>query len=356
MICKKKIVYYFHCLSLLLLIILTNKMPSLRELEDYMEILDDKENKYFKEIKEKKKKFGWVGQYDLTKFYNNKLFRGQIAKSIAKKLINELIKTIYLHDIGKEFADEVTKDLVKVYNILLEKELSEKEIVDQCPFKMLIKKLKKDKVANEIAKKEVAWEKLHLSLNQYVTLVYIENEYFDKIKEQKKIFNLIVESLDDTEQLASKLTLEPLNEAEQLASKLTLEPLNEAEQHNLTSFYNIKLDQEQLAKKIIRKLINELVKIFFMHDIGKEFAEELNKDIVKMINNLNSKELSEQEIANQCPFKMLIKKLNRDKLTKELVKDELVKKLDKDELVKKLYKDELVQKLDKDELAQYELV
>jgi hypothetical protein len=93
-----------------------------------------------------------------------------------------------------------------------------------------------------------------------------------------------------------------------------------------------------------------------MHDIGKEFAEELNKDIVKMINNLNSKELSEQEIANQCPFKMLFGKLNRDKLTKELVKDELVKKLDKDELVKKLYKDELVQKLDKDELAQYELV
>ena len=298
-----------------------------------------KENKYFKEIKEKKKKFGWVGQYDLTKFYNNKLFRGQIAKDIAKKLINELLKTIYLHDIGKEFANEVTKDLVKVYNILLEKELSEKEIANQCPFKMVIKKLKKDKVANEIAQKEVAWEKLHLSLNQYVTLVYIENEYFDKIKEQKKI-----------------PTQESLDEAVQLVDKLTLEPLNKVVQHNLTSFYNIKLDQEELAKKIIRKLINELVKIFFMHDIGKEFAEELNKDIVKMINNLNSKELSEQEIANQCPFKMLIKKLNRDKLSKELVKDELVQKLDKDELVKKLYKDELVQKLDKDELAQYELV
>ena len=282
-------------------------MPSLRELEDYMEIFDDKENKYFKEIKEKKKKFGWVGQYDLTKFYNNKLFRGQIAKDIAKKLINELLKTIYLHDIGKEFANEVTEDLVKVYNILLEKELSEKEIANQCPFKMAIKKFEKDKVANEIAQKEVASEKLHLSLNQYVTLVYIENEYFDKIKEQKKIS-----------------TLESLDEAEQLVDKLTLEPLNETVQHNLTSFYNIKLDQEELAKKIIRKLINELVKIFFMHDIGKEFAEELNKDIVKMINNLNSKELSEQEIANQCPFKMLIKKLNRDKLFKELVKDELV--------------------------------
>jgi len=315
-------------------------MPSLRELEDYMEILDDKENKYFKEIKEKKKKFGWVGQYDLTRFYNNKLYRGQIAKDIAKKLINELLKTIYLHDIGKEFANEVTKDLVKVYNILLEKELSEKEIANQCPFKMAIKKLKKDNVANEIAQKEVAWEKLHLSLNQYVTLVYIENEYFDKIKEQKKIFDLIVESKIST--------LESLDE--------TVEPLNKVVQHNLTSFYNIKLDQEELAKKITRKLINELVKIFFMHDIGKEFAEELNKDIVKMINNLNSKELSEQEIANQCPFKMLIKKLNRDKLSKELVKDELVQKLDKDELVKKLYKDELVQKLDKDKLAQYELV
>jgi hypothetical protein len=312
-------------------------MPSLRELEDYMEILDDKENKYFKEIKEKKKKFGWVGQYDLTKFYNNKLFRGQIAKNIAKKLINELIKTIYLHDIGKEFANEVTKDLVKVYNILLEKELSEKEIANQCPFKMAIKKLKKDKVANEIAKKEVAWEKLHLSLNQYVTLVYIENEYFDKIKEQKKILTL--EPLDEAVQLVDKLTLEPLNEAVQLVDKLTLEPLNEAVQHNLTSFYNIKLDQEQLAKKIIRKLINELVKIFFMHDIGKEFAEELNKDIVKMINNLNSKELSEQEIANQCPFKMLIKKLNRDKLSKELTQDELSKELAQDELVQKLDKD-----------------
>jgi hypothetical protein len=304
-------------------------MPSLRELEDHMEILDRKENEYFKEIKEKKKKFGWVGQYDLTKFYNNKLFRGQIAKDIAKKLINELIKTIYLHDIGKEFADDVTKDLVKVYNILLKKELSEKEIADQCPFKMLIKKLKKDKVANEIAKNEVASEKLHLLLNQYVTLLYIENEYFDKIKEQKKIFNLIVESkiltresLDVTVQLVDKLTV-------QLVDKLTLEPLNEAVQHNLTSFYNIKLDQEQLAKKIIRKLISELVNIFFMHDIEKEFAEELNKDIVKVINNLNSKELSEQEIANQCPFKMLIKKLNRDKLTKELVL-----KLDEDELVK----------------------
>jgi hypothetical protein len=327
-------------------------MPSLRELEDYMEILDDKENKYFKEIKEKKKKFGWVGQYDLTKFYNNKLFRGQIAKDIAKKLINELLKTIYLHDIGKEFANEVTKDLVNIYNILLEKELSEKEIANQCPFKMAINKLKKDKVANEIAQKEVAWEKLDLSLNQYVTLVYIENEYFDKIKEQKKIFDLILESKIST--------LESLDETEQLASKLTLEPLNDAVQHNLTSFYNIKLDQEQLAKKIIRKLINELVKIFFMHDIGKEFAEELNKDIVKVIDNLHSKELSEKEIANQCPFKMVIKKLNRDKLTKELVlkldKDELVLKLEKNELVQKLDKDELVQKLDKDELAQYELV
>jgi len=296
-------------------------MPSLRELEDYMEILNDKENEYFDKIKEKKKKFGWVGQYDLTKFYNNKLFRGQIAKDIAKKLINELLKTIYLHDIGKEFANEVTKDLVKIYNILLEKELSEKEIANQCPFKMAIKKLKKDKVANEIAQKEVASEKLLLSLNQYVTLVYIENEYFDKIKEQKKIFNLIVESVF--------LTQESLDETVQLVDKLTLEPLNEAAQHNLTSFYNIKLDQEQLAKKIIRKLISELVKIFFMHDIGKEFAEELNKDIVKVINNLNSKELSEQEIANQCPFKMLIKKLNRDKLI-----NELVLKLDKDELVK----------------------
>jgi len=291
-------------------------MPSLRELEDYMEILDDKENKYFKEIKEKKKKFGWVGQYDLTRFYNNKLFRGQIAKNIAKKLINELIKTIYLHDIGKEFANEVTKDLVKVYNILLEKELSEEEIANQCPFKMAIKKFEKDKVANEIAQKEVAWEKLHLSLNQYVTLVYIENEYFDKIKEQKKIFDLILES---------KIS--------------TLESLDETVQHNLTSFYNIKLDQEELAKKIIRKLINELVKIFFMHDIGKEFAEELNKDIVKMINNLNSKELSEQEIANQCPFKMIIKKLNRDKLSKELAQDELSKELTQDELVQKLDKD-----------------
>ena len=335
-------------------------MPSLRELEDHMEILDRKENEYFKEIKEKKKKFGWVGQYDLTNFYNNKLFRGQIAKDIAKKLINELIKTIYLHDIGKEFADDVTKDLVKVYNILLKKELSEKEIADQCPFKMLIKKLKKDKVANEIAKNEVASEKLHLLLNQYVTLLYIENKYFYKIKEQKKIFNLIVESkiltresldetvqlvdkltleplnetvqlvdLNETVQLVDKLTLEPLNETVQLVDKLTLEPLNEDVQHNLTSFYNIKLDQEQLAKKIIRKLISELVNIFFMHDIEKEFAEELNKDIVKVINNLNSKELSEQEIANQCPFKMLIKKLNRDKLTKELVL-----KLDEDELVK----------------------
>lgn len=330
-------------------------MPSLRELEDYMEILVDKENKYFKEIKEKKKKFGWVGQYDLTKFYNNKLFRGQIAKDIAKKLINELLKTIYLHDIGKEFANEVTKDLVKVYNILLEKELSEKEIANQCPFKMVIKKLKKDKVANEIAQKEVAWEKLHLSLNQYVTLVYIENEYFDKIKEQKKIFDLIVESKISTLESLDK-TVEPLNKVVQLTGRLTLEPLNEAVQHNLTSFYNIKLDQEQLAKKIIRKFINELVKIFFMHDIGKEFAEELNKDIVKMINNLNSKELSEKEIANQCSFKMVIKKLNRDELTKELAQDELVQKLDKDELVKKLYKDELVQKLDKEELAQYELV
>ena len=243
----------------------------------------------------------------MTKFYNNKLFRGQIAKNIAKKLINELIKTIFVHDIGKEFAEELIKDLVQVSNILLEKKLSEKEIANQCPFKMVIKKLNRDKVANEIAQKEIAWEKLHLSLNQYVTLVYIENEYFDKIKEQKKIFNLILES-----------------------KILTLESLDDTVQHNLTSFYNIKLDQEQLAKKIIRKLLNELVKIFFMHDIGKEFAEELNKDIVKVINNLYSKELSEKEIANQCPFKMVIKKLNRAQLTNEIVQQQIAEEVAQD--------------------------
>ena len=282
-------------------------MPSLRELEDYMEILDDKENKYFKEIKEKKKKFSWVGKYDLTKFYNNKLFRGQIAKNIANKLINELINTIFLHDIGKEFAEELIKDLVKVSNILLEKELSEKEIANQCPFKMVIKKLNRDKVANEITKQEITWEKLHLSLNQYITLVYIENEYFDKIKEK-------------------------FYWTEELANKLTLETLDETVKHNLISFCNIKLDQEQLAKKIARKLINELLKIFFLHDIGKEFAEELNKDIVKVIDKLHSKELSEKEIANQCPFKMVIKKLNRAKLTKEIVQQQVAQ----DKLAKKI--------------------
>lgn len=271
-------------------------MSSLRELEDYMEILVDEENEEFDMIKKKKKMLGWVGRSDLTTFYNIKLFQGQIAKNIAKKLVNELFKTIFLHDIGKEFAEELIKDLVKVSNILLENELSEKEIANQCPFKMVIKKLNRDKVANEIAKQEIAWEKLHLSLNQYVTLVYIENVYFDKIKDK----------FDWAEE-----------------SQKTLESLDKTVRHNLTSFYNIKLDQEQLAKKIIRKLINELVKIFYLHDFGKEFAEELSKDIVKVFDKLIEKELSEKEIANQCPFKMIIKKLNRNKLANKIVQQQV---------------------------------
>ena len=282
-------------------------MPSLRELEDYMEILVDEENEDFDMIKKKKKILGWVGRSDLTTLNNIKLFQGQIAKNIVKKLVNELINTIFLHDIGKEFAEELIKDLVKVSNILLEKELSEKEIANQCPFKMVIKKLKRDKVAKKIAQQEITWEKLSLLLSQYVTLVYIENEYFDKIKEK-------------------------FDWTEELAYKLTLESLDETVKHNLTSFYNIKLYQEQLAKKIARKLINEILKIFFLHDIGKEFAEELSKDIIKVSNNLHSKELSEKEIANQCPFKMVIKKLNRNKLAKKIVQQQVAQ----DKLAKKI--------------------